>query len=111
MLSNIRTSLSPSSITRQEYLFYRTPTSGVAVFDTSSLGLVLFSDHNNIDSTDNRNARLILVIDNTKLIDRSKNFNILLLKEEIKINGIKPTLIYIIAIPLCCFKTPCINSP
>ena len=28
MLSNIRTPLFPSSITRQEHLFYRTPTSG-----------------------------------------------------------------------------------
>ena len=37
-------------------------------------------------------SRINLVIDNTNIIDHCKSFNILLFKEAIKMNEIKPTL-------------------
>ena len=54
--------------------------------------LPLLSNDNNIGNADNRNARINLVIDNTNIIDRYKEFNILLFKEALKINERKPTL-------------------
>ena len=58
----------------------------------TSLGPDLSSNDNNIGSVDNRNSRINLVIDNNNIIDRYKNFNILLFEEALKINEIKPTL-------------------
>ena len=52
----------------------------------------MFSDDDNIGSNGNRNTCINLVIDTTKIIDRYKNFNILLFKEAKEINEIKPTL-------------------
>ena len=40
----------------------------------------------NSGSADNRNSRINLVTDNSNIIHRYKNFNILLFKEAIKIN-------------------------
>ena len=54
--------------------------------------LPLFSNDNNIGNADDRNARINLVIDNANIIDRYKEFNILLFKEALKINERKPTL-------------------
>ena len=62
------------------------------LINNTSLGPALFSDANNTGSTDNRNSCINLVIDNTKIIDRYKNFNILLFKEAIRINETNPTL-------------------
>ena len=42
----------------------------------TSLVPELFSDDNNIGSTENRNSHINLVIVNTKVIDRYKNFSI-----------------------------------
>ena len=42
----------------------------------TSLGPALFSNDSNIGNADNRNSRIILVIDNTIIIDRCKNFDI-----------------------------------
>ena len=39
-----------------------------------------------------RNSRINLVIDNTKIIHRYENFNIILFKKTMKINKRKPTL-------------------
>ena len=52
------------------------------LLNITSLGQALFSDANNIGSTDNRNSCINLVINNTKIIDRYKNFNILLFKQQ-----------------------------
>ena len=57
-----------------------------------SLGQALFSNDSNIRNADNRNSRINLVIDNTNIIDRYKDFNILLFKEALKIIERKPTL-------------------
>ena len=54
-----------------------------------SLRPALFSD-DDIESGDNRNLRINLVINNTKIIEHYKN-NILLFKEAMRINKIKPT--------------------
>ena len=53
---------------------------------------VLFSNDSNIGNADNRNLRINLVIDNTNINDRYKNFNILLFKEALKINERNSTL-------------------
>ena len=58
----------------------------------TSLGPALFSDDNNIGITDHVNSRISLGIDNAKIINRYKNFSILLFKEEGKVNEIKATL-------------------
>ena len=62
------------------------------LLNDTSLGPTLFSNDNNIGSADNRNWRINLVIDNTNIINRYKNFNILLFKEALKINERKPAL-------------------
>ena len=62
------------------------------LLNITSLGPALFSNDSNIENADNRNSRINLVIDNTNIIDRYKNFNILLFKEALKINERKPTL-------------------
>ena len=64
------------------------------LLNIASLGAALSSNDNNIGSADNRNSRINLVIDNTNMVDRYKNINILLFKEEMKINERKPTLIH-----------------
>ena len=56
------------------------------------LSLALFSNDSNVGNADNGNSCISLVIDNTNIIDRYKNFNILLFKEALKINERKPTL-------------------
>ena len=56
----------------------------------TSLGPPLFSNDSNIERADNRNLHINLVIDNTKIIDRHKSFN--MFKEAMKINERKPTL-------------------
>ena len=56
-----------------------------------SLGQALFSNDSNIRNADNRNSRINLVIDNTNIIDRHENFNILLFKEALKMNERKPS--------------------
>ena len=63
------------------------------LLNITSLGPALFSNDSNIENADNRNSRINLVIGNTNIIDRYKNFNILLFKEALKINERKPTLI------------------
>ena len=65
---------------------------GQYLLNTTGLGAALFSNDNNIGSADNRNSHINLVTDNTNIIDRYKNFNILLFKEALKINERKPTL-------------------
>ena len=60
--------------------------------NNTSLGPALFSNDSNIGNADNRNSRMNLVIDNTIIMDRYKNFNILFFKEALKINERKPTL-------------------
>ena len=62
------------------------------LLNTTSLGAALFSNDNNIGSADNRNSYINLVTDNINIIDRCKNFNILLFKEALKISEKKPTL-------------------
>ena len=62
------------------------------LLNITSLGPALFSNDSNIENADNRNSRINLAIDNTFIIDRYKNFNILLFKEALKINERKPTL-------------------
>ena len=52
----------------------------------------MFSNDSNIENADNRNSRINLVIDNTKITDHYKNFNILLFKQALKINERKPIL-------------------
>ena len=46
------------------------------LLNITSLGPALFSNDSNIGNADNRNSRIILVINNTIIIDRCKNFNI-----------------------------------
>ena len=58
----------------------------------NSLGLALFLNDSNIGNADNRNSRIYLVIDNTNIIGRYKNFNIFLFKEALQINERKPIL-------------------
>ena len=58
----------------------------------TSLGPALFSNDSNIGNAHNRNSHISLVIDNTNTSDCYKDFNILLLKEALKINEGKPTL-------------------
>ena len=62
------------------------------LLNITSLGPALFWSDSNIRNADNRNSRINLVIDNTIIIDRYKNFNILLFREALKINERKPTL-------------------
>ena len=57
----------------------------------TSLSPALFSNDSSIRNADNRNSRINLVIDNTNIIDRHENFNILLFKEALKINERKPS--------------------
>ena len=64
------------------------------LLNITSLGPALSSNDNNIGSADNRSSRINLFIDNTNMVDRYKNINILLFKEEMKINERKPTLIH-----------------
>ena len=52
----------------------------------------MFPNDSNIGNADNRNSLINLVIDNTIIIDRYKNVKILLFKEALTINEIKPTL-------------------
>ena len=76
-----------------------------------SLRPALFSD-DDIESGDNRNLCINLVINNTKIIEHYKN-NILLFKEAMRINKVNSKYrfksIQGIAIILWCFKVPCIN--
>ena len=62
------------------------------LLNITSLGSALILKDNNIGSADIRNLRINLVIDNTKIIDRYENFNIILFKETMKINKRKQTL-------------------
>ena len=62
------------------------------LLNITSLGSALFSNDSNIGTTDNKKLRINLVINNTKIIDRYENFNVLLFKEAMKINERKPTL-------------------
>ena len=62
------------------------------LLNITSLSLALFSNDNNIGNADNGNLLISLIIDNTNIIDRYKNFNIRLFKEALKINGRKPIL-------------------
>ena len=62
------------------------------LLNITSLGSALVLKDNNIGSADIRNLRINLVIDNTKIIDRYENFNIILFKETMKINKRKQTL-------------------
>ena len=62
------------------------------LLNITSLSLALFSNDSNIGNADDRNLRISLVIDDTNIIDRYKNFNIRWFKEELKIDGRKPTL-------------------
>ena len=62
------------------------------LLNITSLDSALVLKDNNIGSADIRNLRINLVIDNTKIIDRCENFNIILFKETMKINKRKPTL-------------------
>ena len=62
------------------------------LLNITTLGPASFSDDNNIESTDNRNSCINLIINNTKMIKHYENFSILLFNEAIKINEIKPTL-------------------
>ena len=62
------------------------------LLNITSLVPALFSIDNTIGRADNRNSRINLVIDNTNITDRHKNFGILLFKEAMKINERKPTL-------------------
>ena len=62
------------------------------LFTITSLGPALLSNGSNIGYADNRNSSINLIIDNTNIIDRYKNFNIFLLKEALKIYERKPTL-------------------
>ena len=56
------------------------------VLNITSLGPALFSNESSLGNADNRNSHINLVIDNTNIIDRYKNLNILLFKETLKIN-------------------------
>ena len=58
------------------------------LLDITNLGL--FSDGDNNRSTVNWNSRIILVVDNIKVIDNYKNFYVLLFNDIIKINAMKP---------------------
>ena len=62
------------------------------ILNITSLGPALFPNDSNIGNAANRNSRINLVIANPIIIDRFKNLNILLFKEALKINEIKPTL-------------------
>ena len=62
------------------------------LLNITSLGSLLFSNDDNIGATDNRNSRINLVINNTNITYRYKNFNIIFFKEAMKINEIKPIL-------------------
>ena len=62
------------------------------LLNITSLGPALFSNVSNIGNADNKNSHINLFIDNTIIIARYKNFNILLFKETLKINERKPTL-------------------
>ena len=62
------------------------------LLNITSLGPALFSNDSNIGRGDDRSSHINLVIDNTNIIDRYKNFNILWFKEGMKINERKPTL-------------------
>ena len=62
------------------------------LLNITSLGPALFSNDSNIGNADNRNSGINLVIDNTNIIDRYKNFKILSFKEALKINERKPVL-------------------
>ena len=50
------------------------------LLNITSSGPALLSNDNNVGSADNRNSHINLVIDNTNIIDRYKNVNILLFK-------------------------------
>ena len=54
------------------------------LLNISSLGPALFSNDSNIGNADNRNTRINLVIDNTNIIDRYKNFNIFFVERSIE---------------------------
>ena len=63
------------------------------LFDIASLHLSLFMSSapiQNSDKFDLRTTRINLVQDNTEIIDRHKNWNILLFKEALKIKRAKP---------------------
>ena len=62
------------------------------LLNIASVRPALFLNDSDIVNADNRNSRINLVIDNTIIIDRYKNFNILLFREALKINERKPTL-------------------
>ena len=62
------------------------------LLEITNLGLKLFSNDEKTGRTENWNSRNILVVDNTKIIDNYKKFNVLLTTDTIKINDTKPTL-------------------
>ena len=62
------------------------------MFNSTKLTPSLFSDSTVDDVQDLRTSRINLVHLNTRIIDRHKNWNILLFKEAIKIKGKKPIL-------------------
>ena len=59
------------------------------MFNSTKLTPSLFSDSTVDDVQDLRTSRINLVHLNTRIIDRHKNWNILLFKEAIKIKGKK----------------------
>ena len=65
------------------------------LFDIASLHSSLFTSSapiQNSDKFDLRTTRINLVQDNTEIIDRHKNWNILLFKEALKIKELNPIL-------------------
>ena len=62
------------------------------MFNSTKLTPSLFSDSTVDDVQDLRTSRINLVHLNTRIIDRHKNWNILLFKQAIKIKGKKPIL-------------------
>ena len=62
------------------------------MFNSTKLTPSLFSDSIVDDVQDLRTSRINLVHLNTRIIDRHKNWNILLFKEAIKIKEKKPIL-------------------
>ena len=65
------------------------------LFDIASLHLSVFTSSTPIQNSgkfDLRTACINLVRDNTEIIDRHKNWNILLFKEALKIKELNPIL-------------------
>ena len=62
------------------------------MFEIGKLTPLLLTNNIIDDEFDLRSSRVNLVQMNTRIIDRHKNWNVLLFKEAIKIKEIKPTL-------------------